>query len=209
MAALTDDINVEEKDGVVLESPMAVDVIFRGALLMMNAAGFIAPAAAEAGNRFAGLSRDKLDNSGGSAGDLKIKYNTGSMALLTGTGFAQTDVGVKVYASDDQTITKTFAANLPYVGLIEQFVSSTQVWVKMQEHASIGEAAIADTANAALSASTLALSTADTYTDAAVNTAVNAAVDAVIAELETRLDATDVIVDLVLAALRTERVIQG
>jgi len=144
MAVLTDDIEVTEKDGIKLTSPMAVDIIFRGALLMMNAAGFIAPAAAAAGGRFVGLSEAKLDNSGGSAGDLNAKYVAGGLALLTGTGFAQTDVGVKVYASDDQTITKTFAADLPYVGIIEQFQSSTKVFVRLQKHSSIGEAAIAD-----------------------------------------------------------------
>ena len=137
MAALTDNIEVAEKDGVIQASPMAVDIIYRGALLKHNAAGYLAPCATEAGAKFAGIAEEKVDNSGGSAGDKDCKFKTKGVYLLTGTGFAQTDVGELVYASDDQTITKTQSGNLQQVGRIVKFVSSTQVWVELMAGASI------------------------------------------------------------------------
>jgi len=146
MAALTERKQVEEKDGVKLDLAMAVDEIFAGALLKKNAAGFLAPAAVEAGAVFAGVAYEDCDNSSGSAGDIACKVIRKGLFLLEGTGFAQTDVGVPVYASDDQTITKTYAADLQRVGVIDEFISATQVWVSIDvaASASIGESAIAD-----------------------------------------------------------------
>lgn len=145
MTALAADLQLEEKDGIVHDAPMAVDIIYRGAMLVFNAAGFLAPVTgAVVGDVFAGIAQEKKDNSAGSAGDISCRYKKKSRWLMTGAGLAQTDVGVKVYGSDDQTITTTFAANLPLIGVIDQFVSSTQVWVQAEPLGDTGEAAVAD-----------------------------------------------------------------
>ena len=145
MTALAESINVEEKDGVIHNAPMAVDIIYRGAMVVQNAAGFLSPVVgAAAGDVFAGIAEEEVDNSGGSAGDLKCKYKKTGRYLLLGSSFAQTDVGVKVYGVDDQTVTKTFAANLPFIGVIDEFVSGTQAWIMLSEDSNTGEAAIAD-----------------------------------------------------------------
>ena len=133
MAALTKEIEVLEKDGIVRAMPMAVDVIYRGALTVMDTSGFLAPAATAAGNCFAGIAEETVDNSAGSAGDKTCRVKCEGRYLLTGTGFAQTDVSLPVYASDDQTITKT-STNNPRVGIIDEFVSATQVWVKLDSN---------------------------------------------------------------------------
>ena len=134
MAALTDSINVEEKDGVLVDSPVvASDIIYRGAMVMHNTAGFLAPAATGAGSIFAGISEEEVDNSGGAAGDERCKHKITGRYLLTGSGFVQGDVGEIVYASDDQTITKT-STNNPLVGKIDDFVSATQVWVNLENN---------------------------------------------------------------------------
>jgi len=136
MTALAASYNVEEKDGVVGSAPMAVDIIYRGAIVMHNAAGFLAPAATGAGSYFAGIAEEEIDNSGGSAGDVECKYKRTGVYLLTSSGLAQADVGDKVYASDDQTITQTSTNNV-LVGQIEKFVSATQVWVKLEQNSVI------------------------------------------------------------------------
>ena len=130
MAALTAAKEVSEKDGVVRAMPVAVDIIYRGALCTINAAGFLAPAGLAVSEVFAGVAEETVDNSGGSAGDLRCKVKTEGRYLLEGAGFAQGDVGVVVYASDDQTVTKTAGTSAP-VGQIDEFVSATQVWVKL------------------------------------------------------------------------------
>jgi hypothetical protein len=131
--ALADSVNVEEKDGVLIDSPVAVDVIYRGAMVMYDAAGFLAPAATGAGNVFGGIAEEEVDNSGGAAGDVRCKHKVEGSYLLTGAGFAQTDVGSMVYASDDETVTLTSTAN-PMVGQIVDYISATQVWVKLERN---------------------------------------------------------------------------
>jgi predicted RecA/RadA family phage recombinase len=133
MAALTESVNVVEQHGVLLSSPMAVDVIYRGALVMHNAAGFLAPCAAESGAVFAGVAEQEIDNSVGAAGDKECRHIHDGRFLLTGAGFVQGDVGEIVYASDDQTITKTAGSNV-LVGKIAKFVSATQVWVLLENN---------------------------------------------------------------------------
>lgn len=128
--ALSAEREVLEKDGIVRAVPCAVDIIYRGAICMYNTAGYLAPAATGAGVMFAGIAQETVDNSGGSAGDLTCKIITEGCFLLTGSGFAQTDVGELVYASADDTITQT-STNNPLVGNIVEYVSSTQVWVKL------------------------------------------------------------------------------
>ena len=136
MAALTAEIELMEKDGVVRALPVAVDVIYRGAICMNNTSGFLAPAATGAGGQFAGIAEETVDNSAGSAGDLTCRVKFTGRYLLTGAGFAQTDVSLPVYASDDQTVTKT-STNNPLVGVIDQFVSATQVWVCLSNNPAV------------------------------------------------------------------------
>ena len=136
MAALTDNIEIIEKDPRQLALPVvAADIIYRGAMVMHNAAGFAAPAVAEAGAVFAGIAGEKADNSAGAAGDINVIISNDGIHLLNGTGFAQANVGSLVYASDDQTISTTQGSNEQLVGRIEQFVSATQVYVDIKPKA--------------------------------------------------------------------------
>lgn len=139
MAALTEAKEVAEKSGLKLDLPMAVDIVYRGAICKINAAGYVAPAAAEAGAVFAGIAYEDVDNSGGSAGDKSVKVMREGVFLLEGTSLAQADVGEKVYASDDQTVSSTQGANEQEVGTIVEFVSATQVWVDIKHAASVGQ----------------------------------------------------------------------
>ena len=149
MSALTAKIEVARKDDNVIQHKVAAVKIYEGALCKMNAAGFLAPCSAELGAVFAGVAIDQKDNSSGAAGDLKARIYKEGIFLLTGSGFAQTDVGQAVYATDDQTITKTNAADKQRVGVIVEFESSTQVWVKIMPHVLGLEAHIADATDAA------------------------------------------------------------
>ena len=133
MTALAANKDVVEKDGKLLSHPVvASDIIYKGALVKHNAAGYLAPCAAEAGSSFAGIAYEQVDNSAGAAGDLSCRVIKEGAFLLEGTGFVQADVGSKVYATDDQTITLVPLAGSQLVGVIEQFVSSTKVYVKIK-----------------------------------------------------------------------------
>lgn len=130
MAALTDNKEVLEKDARKLAFPVvASDIIYKGAIVKVNAAGYLAPAAAEAGAAFAGIAYEKCDNSSGSAGDLECQVLREGVFKLEGAGFSQSDVGSAAYASDDQTISNTDGGNEIRVGVVVKFISATEVWV--------------------------------------------------------------------------------
>jgi len=236
--ALSANREILEKNSDIVSHPVvASDIIYKGALCKINAAGNLAPCAAEAGGTFAGVAYEKKDNSAGSAGDLVCKVVTSGLHLLTGTGFALTDVGSVVYATDDAVITTTYAANLQRVGTIEQYESSTQVWVRLEVGgAGISVAGVADlgsTSNltalvveaATISASDFTASNAAEPTKAEIDVGIDALKDKVITalglkadnadvetlrtEVEARLDAIEAKIDATLAALRAAKVIQG
>ena len=149
MSALTVNKDVILKEGNIHAHKMAAVQIYRGALVKVNAAGFLAPCSDEQGAVFAGIAVEDKDNSAGAAGDLELRVLKEGIALLDGAGFAQTDVGQDVYASDDQTVTKTNANDRQKVGTIVEYVSASQVYVKLCVHNNGLYAAITDGSDAA------------------------------------------------------------
>ena len=133
MTALTDNKEVSEKHRRLIENPVAGSVvIFKGAIVMSNASGFLAPAAALLDAKMAGMAYEKVDNSNGSAGDVNCKLLREGLFELAGSGFSQADIGKTVYASDDQTVSTTQGTNEIAVGKIAQVVSATKVFVDIE-----------------------------------------------------------------------------
>lgn len=131
MSALTADKEVSRKDGSIVSHPVSGSVtIYKGALCKITAAGYLAPMAAEAGAFMAGVAYESTVNSG-SAGAKVCRVWADGIFELAGTGFAQSDVGSSVYASDDQTVSTTQGSNEILVGKIVSFISSTKVAVKI------------------------------------------------------------------------------
>ena len=111
---------------------VASDIIYKGALVGVNAAGYAAPAAAESGAVFAGIALETVDNSSGGAGDLTVQVQCEGAFLIDGqTSLAQTDVGQPFYASDDATISKTQGSNEFQIGVMTKYVSATAAWFKL------------------------------------------------------------------------------
>jgi hypothetical protein len=111
--------------------PLGVDIFYNNALVMLNAAGYLVPAAAATDNNgvvgvFAGPT---TDNSGGSAGDLSGDALECDV-LVVAVGATQGDVGEPMYASDDQTVSSTNAGTEPVAGICLEYVSATAVWVR-------------------------------------------------------------------------------
>lgn len=130
MAALTDNKEVLEKHRRLLENPVAASVvIFKGAIVMSNATGFLAPAAALLDAKMAGMAYEKADNANGADADIDCKLLREGCFELSGAGFTQADIGKEVYASDDQTVSTTQGTNEIAVGKIAQIVSATKVYV--------------------------------------------------------------------------------
>lgn len=133
MAALAANKEVVEQDGNILSMPVvATDIIYKGALVKVNAAGYLAPCAPEAGSTFAGVAYEQKDNSAGAAGALECRAMQVGCHVMDGSGFTQADVGSMVYALEDNLITLTEGADKKQiVGKIVKFLSATQVLVKI------------------------------------------------------------------------------
>lgn len=130
--ALSAKRQVNEKEGVLQEHPVvASDIIYQGALCKINAAGYLAPCAAEAGSIFAGVAELGIDNSAGIAGAVKAVVKSEGVFRLPCSGLTIANVGDVVYATDDEIVTVTEVANTQIVGRIVQFISATEVWVKL------------------------------------------------------------------------------
>ena len=130
MTALTDNKEVSEKNSRIIENPVAAStVIFKGAIVMSNATGYLAPAAALADAVMAGIAYEKADNANGADGDVNCKLLREGSFELSGSGFTQADLGLAVYASDDQTVSTTQGTNEVEVGKIVQVVSASKVFV--------------------------------------------------------------------------------
>jgi hypothetical protein len=96
--------------------------------MMSVASGYAKPLAA--GEQFIGIAYEAADNTGGSAGARKVRVQIRGVFRLSGSGFAQADVGKAVYASADDTITLTSSGNSP-VGEAVKFDSASALWVRI------------------------------------------------------------------------------
>ena len=66
----------------------------------------------------------------GTAGSARVKVQKTGSFVFALSGAAQTDVGLPVYASDDQTLTKT-STNAQLVGYIQELVGTDLVRVRI------------------------------------------------------------------------------
>jgi hypothetical protein len=141
--ALSADFNYVEQEGKLLAMPVvASDIIYKGSLCKINAAGFLAPCAPEAGSTFAGIAIEQCDNSAGAAGDKTVRVQNVGAVELVGAGLTQADVGSKVYATDDGVITITEGTtSKQIVGVIVKFISATSVLVKLTPFSGTGASA--------------------------------------------------------------------
>lgn len=124
---------VSRADGNIKAYKVAASThLYEGTLAFLNASGYLDDDTASGVNLFAGVVKQETDNSGGSNGDLNSECWTEGEFLLVGSGFAQTDVQKKCYATDNFTITTDpSAAGAVEIGRVTEYISSTKLRVKI------------------------------------------------------------------------------
>lgn len=134
MAALTEGRNTPEALGEVRNGPVAADTtLFPGALVMVNAAGFLVAGQTATGLIGVGRSENLVDNAGGSNGAVTCDYKPGIFRFNNSAStdeITAADIGNPCYAVDDQTVAKTdgSAARSP-AGVVDH-VDANGVWVR-------------------------------------------------------------------------------
>jgi hypothetical protein len=120
---------------------IASDIIYQGAAVGENAAGYARPLVA--GDAFLGFALGPVDNSAGSAGELNVTVRTRGRVRLTVDGATAITANDRpiVYASDDDTFTLTASTNTP-IGRISRWIASTDVVVEFDAAYSAERAAV-------------------------------------------------------------------
>lgn len=139
MAALTKDRNTRQKAGgsarTGTRGVAANAVIYLGAIIAKNAAGYVVAATDAAAVQIIGIAQQKVDNTGGANGAKTVKYATGIEAELVNASGAITvaNLGRGCYVADDQSVTtRAVSVNKVYVGVVQEF-TTTLVWVYIDE----------------------------------------------------------------------------
>lgn len=110
--------------------PVAASVrIYEGTLVFLTAGGFATDVTASGVNGFIGVAVGEADNTSGSNGDITVEVWPEGEFVLTGSGFAQADVGSKVYAEDNYTIGVSISTASVPIGMVTEFISATQLRV--------------------------------------------------------------------------------
>ena len=116
--------------GGIEEYPViASDIIYEGAAVGENAAGYSRPLAA--GDVFQGFAEEQADNSAGSAGDVNVRVKTRGRIVVDVVGASAITANDRpaVYASDDDTFTLTSTSN-SLVGYVSRWISGTSCVVE-------------------------------------------------------------------------------
>ena len=109
MTALTSERNPPMRAGDTRVEPVAAAVkVFKGSLVMRNAAGFLTKGATALNGIGLGRAEQTVDNSAGAAGAATVEYRRGVFPFANSGGgdlIAQGDVGKLCWIVDEQTVT--------------------------------------------------------------------------------------------------------
>lgn len=132
--------DAKRKEGlrVSYQLPATGSTVYKGTLTSVRIAdGCAYPArSGTSTDIFVGVAEETKSSNGtgggsfAGAGGVSVHVLKTGVYSFIGSGFAQTDVGAQVYASDDQTVTKT-ATNNQFVGYVEEVISATEVLVRI------------------------------------------------------------------------------
>ena len=118
-------------EAVVVEN---TTVIFGGALVGISGAGFATNWADTSGFVFAGLAEEPATGDTGASPAVEISINTSGpivkdVAVTGATG--QTDLGVLVFATDENTYNLAVSTNVKAVGTVSRYYSGTHCDVRI------------------------------------------------------------------------------
>jgi hypothetical protein len=102
--------------------------VYKGALVGLSSGGYAQPLAA--GDAFAGVAYEEIDNSGGSDGDVCVRvYTLGDFGFPL-SGAVVGDAGRPVFASADDTLTFAAAGN-SYLGSVQDVIASGEIILRI------------------------------------------------------------------------------
>lgn len=166
---ISEDQKLEYKEGV--DIPFEVyqsTTIYAGCDVCVNAAGYLVMGDDTAGQIYVGVSREYVDNSSGSDGDLSCTVRRrGLIKRELATAITIANVGDNVFLAGDNTV--DLAANVDndiFCGIIAEYIDTTHAYIDIEPAIRQADVAthIADTSGAH-AASAISIADAGTFTD--------------------------------------------
>ena len=132
---LTQDRDTKSKPGVDYSAPAAAGILVHaGALLVLDASGNATPGETATTLTAAGRAKDRVDNTGGAAGDEQVPYDKGVFHYKNSAAadeITRAEIGDDCYIVDDETVAKTDGTGTRSIaGKIDE-IDANGVWVKI------------------------------------------------------------------------------
>jgi len=136
MADRTTVLKQVEAEGEIVSYLMGAVKIPKGTLVSLRVADGYAyrSRAGTATDLFVGVAYETVDNSGGSAGDTHIRVQKTGIFEFAKASAVQADVGVAMYASDNETLTATATSN-QLVGYPTALISASKLALRIDRAA--------------------------------------------------------------------------
>jgi hypothetical protein len=131
--AVNKKIKVKPCTGRVAHPVKGSTHLYEGTLYFIDSTGFAVAGVASGANKFGGVLDKEIDNTG-SDGDKWTEGLREGAFVFEGTGFAQTSVGKRAYATDNFTVSLTAAGGVD-IGEIVRYIDSTHVEVDIEKAA--------------------------------------------------------------------------
>lgn len=134
MAALTQAYEAQEKEGLWITYLVKANTkIWKGALVCVDATGYLVPATDASGLKFAGVALDSVDNTGGGDGAKKCRViKRGTFVYHRSGTYTQADLGVVVKAVSDNEVAKSSLHNVNVGTVVE--LPANQVRIRVDTH---------------------------------------------------------------------------
>lgn len=132
MAALTADRNTPERDGTIYEgAPASGQVIYKGALVCLNASGEVVKGAVATTLKALGVAQNSTADQAYN-GTIRAKRGVFRFAnSAAGDAIAAADYGATCYIVDDQTVAKTDGSSARSAAGVVRGVDAQGVWVQI------------------------------------------------------------------------------
>jgi hypothetical protein len=125
--AVTANQLIKKQDGCKRSYPVEEATrIYQGTFVFVNAAGYACDVTATGVNAFVGVAVAEANNTDGLDGAIEVEVWTEGDFEVTGTSFAQTDVGMPCYADDNYACVVSLGATSVRIGTVARYVSSTK-----------------------------------------------------------------------------------
>ena len=131
MTALTTSYEAERQDGEIVDVPvLASATIYKGGIVVDKGTGYASAGTDGSSYLFLGVAVESATGGDADGTHTVRVYKTGSYKYTLAGGATQTDLGSRVYISDDQTVGTSATNSIP-CGYVVKVVDSTYVKVRI------------------------------------------------------------------------------